>query len=137
RIADSAGCRFLALSAPDHKGSHLGQTAQKVRELWQRARAARRCVIFIDECEGVFARRGSLNSDSFSDELVQSFLAEWDGLQAAGQIWVVGATNRVDLLAEAILSRFGQGVEIGLPDAAQRQQILALELSKLGREAIV
>jgi len=137
RIADSAGCRFLALSAPDLKGSHLGQTAQKVRELWQRARAAGRCVIFIDECEGVFARRGSLNSDSFSDELVQSFLAEWDGLQAAGQIWVVGATNRVDLLDEAILSRFGQGVEIGLPDAAQRQQILALELSKLGREASV
>ncbi|MDB6061140.1 MAG: ftsH 2 [Verrucomicrobiaceae bacterium] len=134
RIADSAGCYFMALSGPDLKAGYVGQSGQNVRKIWEQARARGRCVIFIDECEGVFSRRGSINADSASDELVQAFLAEWDGVASDGQVWVVGATNRRDLLDDAIVSRFGAAVEIGMPEAPERVKILQLEMEKLERK---
>jgi SpoVK/Ycf46/Vps4 family AAA+-type ATPase len=137
RIADSAGCYFMALSGPDLKAGYSGQSGQNVRKIWEQARARGRCVIFVDECEGVFARRGSTNADAATDEVVQAFLAEWDGVASEGQVWVVGATNRRDLLDDAIVSRFGAAIEIGMPEAAERVQILRLEMEKLERRAEV
>ena len=136
RIADSASCYFMSLKAPDLKAGYIGQSGERVQKIWEQARARGRCVMFIDECEGVFARRGGTNSDSASEELVQAFLAEWDGVGSEDQrVWVVGATNRKDLLDDAITSRFGAEVEIGLPEAAERLQILRLEMLKLERPA--
>lgn len=135
RIAESSSCEFLALSSPDLKAGHVGQSGQKVRDVWNKARSRGRCIMFIDECEGVFARRGSSSADSFTDEIVQAFLAEWDGMEDAGQVWVVGATNRRDLVDDAIISRFGAAVEVQLPAAPERMRILALELAKLERQA--
>jgi len=134
KIADSASCHFMSLSIPDLKAGHVGGSGERVRKVWEEARGRGRAVIFVDECEGMFARRGSTDSDAASNELVQAFLAEWDGVGSSGQIWVVGATNRRDLLDEAIVSRFGAAVEIGLPDADGRKRILELEMEKLGRE---
>ena len=138
RIADSASCYFMSLKAPDLKAGYVGQSGERVQKIWEQARARGRCVMFIDECEGVFARRGGTNADSASEELVQAFLAEWDGVGTEDQrVWVVGATNRKDLLDDAITSRFGGEVEIGLPEAAERLQILRLEMLKLERPAEV
>ncbi|MEP6970283.1 MAG: AAA family ATPase, partial [Betaproteobacteria bacterium] len=133
RMAASSSSRFMALTAADLKGAHIGQTAQKVKAVWEQARASGRCILFIDECEGVFARRGGTATDSFAEELVREFIAAWDGMASGGQVWVVGATNRLDQLDDAVLSRFGDPLEIGLPDAAERQQILRLEMVKMGR----
>jgi SpoVK/Ycf46/Vps4 family AAA+-type ATPase len=135
RIADSASCYFMSLKGPDLKGSYIGQSGEKVKKVWEQARGRGRCVIFVDECEGVFARRGGTNSDSFAEEIVQAFLAEWDGVGSEGQqIWVVGATNRRDLIDEAIVSRFGAAVSIDLPGPAERLRILELEMEKLERK---
>ncbi|MET0658261.1 MAG: AAA family ATPase, partial [Steroidobacteraceae bacterium] len=134
RIADSASCFFMSLTTPDLKAGFVGQTGERVKKVWEQARGRGRCVMFIDECEGVFARRGGSNSDGFSEELVQAFLAEWDGLGTEGQqVWVIGATNRRDLLDDAIVSRFGAAVQIDLPDAPERLQILQFEMEKLER----
>src|SRR5262249_48694397 len=80
RIADSASCAFQSLSIASLKGGYMGQSGQLVKQAWDKARASGRAVIFVDECEGVFSRRGSLNTDSFSEEIVQEFLAQWDGV---------------------------------------------------------
>src|SRR5262249_41795284 len=58
RIADSASCFFLSLKGPDLKAGYVGQSGERVQKIWEQARSRGRCVIFIDECEGVFARRG-------------------------------------------------------------------------------
>ncbi|HEV2269194.1 MAG TPA: AAA family ATPase [Steroidobacteraceae bacterium] len=138
RIADSASCNFMSLKGPDLKAGYTGQSGERVKKIWAQARGRGRCVMFIDECEGVFARRGGSNSDPLSEELVQAFLAEWDGLGTEGQqVWVVGATNRRDLIDEAMVSRFGAAIEIGLPGAAERLQILKLEMAKLERPSEV
>jgi SpoVK/Ycf46/Vps4 family AAA+-type ATPase len=138
RIADSASCYFMSLKAPDLKAGYIGQSGERVKKIWEQARARGRCVIFVDECEGVFARRGGTSGDAASEEVVQAFLAEWDGLGTEGQqIWVVGATNRRDLIDEAMVSRFGAAIEVALPGAAERLRILKLEMEKMERPAEV
>lgn len=131
-LAESMGCSFFPLSLPDLKAGYIGQSGEKVKELWQRALAQPRSVIFVDECEGVFSRRGGVNTDSFAEEIVQSFLAQWDGFTKQTTVWVVGATNRRDLIDPAILSRFGEEVEIGLPSEQQRLEIFSYELTLKG-----
>lgn len=68
-LAESMGCAFFPLSLPDLKAGYIGQSGEKVKELWQRALAQPRSVLFVDECEGVFSRRGSINTDSFSGSM--------------------------------------------------------------------
>jgi transitional endoplasmic reticulum ATPase len=133
RIADSTNSGFESLSIASLKAGYVGQSGQLVKQIWDKARSRGRCVIFVDECEGVFGRRGGLNADAFSEEIVQEFLAQWDGVGSKGQIWVIGATNRRDRLDEAIVSRFRDALEIGLPEAAERLEILRLAMGKLDR----
>ncbi|MDQ1091079.1 transitional endoplasmic reticulum ATPase [Xanthomonas sacchari] len=133
KLARHAGCHVEALGVADLKAAHVGHTGPKVQAIWQRCRERAPAILFIDECESVFARRGGADSDSFGAELVQTFLAEWDGFHAAhGQVLVIGATNRPALLDDAILSRFTASIGIGLPDAAARARILGAELRRAG-----
>jgi transitional endoplasmic reticulum ATPase len=130
-LATSSGCNFVNVRSADLKGQYQGQTAPKVAALWKEARSQAPCVMFIDECEGIFGSRSGGDSVNFNDELVQAFLAEWDGMNSvAGQVFVVGATNRREGLDTAVVSRFNQLIEIALPDAGLRARILALEFKK-------
>ena len=122
---------FQQLSLADLKQAQVGASGQKVREIWNRARANQPAILFLDECEGVFGRRGAAETDSFSNDIVQTFLAEWDGVKQGDRIWVIGATNRRDMLDDAILSRFGWEMEIALPGPDQRMQILRHEMEEV------
>jgi SpoVK/Ycf46/Vps4 family AAA+-type ATPase len=130
-FAESMGCAFFPLSLTDLKSGFIGQSGENVKALWSKARAEPRAVIFVDECEGVFGRRGGVNTDSFVEEIVTAFLAQWDGFEKQTHVWVVGATNRRDLIDPALLSRFEDQLEIGLPDGHQRLEILAGEFARL------
>ena len=131
-LAETTGCSFHSASLADLKSSHIGGTAQNVRELWAKARSNEPAIIFLDECEGIFARRGGSETDIFAQDLIQSFLAEWDGVRGPSLVWVIGATNRRDLLDDAILSRFGWELDVRLPDAAARSAIFRQEMEALG-----
>ena len=136
-LARSTGCKFLEVKPSDLKAGYVGQSGEQVKAIWEKARWYGRCVMFVDECDGVFARRGGTDTDAFADDVVTSFLPEWDGAGSKGQVWVVGATNRRDRFDDAIISRFGTPIEIGLPDAGQRIEILRLEMKKLERDVTV
>lgn len=131
-LAESMGCRFFPLSLSDLKAGYIGQSGEKVAKVWADALEEERAVIFVDECEGVFGRRGSVSTDSFSAEIVQTFLSQWDGFSKQSTVWVIGATNRRDLIDPAILSRFGEEVEVPLPDPDQRLTILEAQLRGKG-----
>lgn len=130
-FADSMGCAFYPLSLTDLKSGYVGQSGENVKALWTKARAEPRAVIFVDECEGVFGRRGGVGTDSFVEEIVTAFLAQWDGFDRQSNVWVVGATNRRDLIDAALMSRFEDQLEIGLPNGHQRLEILANEFARL------
>lgn len=131
KLARHAGCHFLSAGIADLKSEHIGGTGPKVKDVWKQCRENAPTILFIDECESVFATRGSSDSDRFGAELVQTFLAEWDGFnQSTGQVFVIGATNRRDLLDNAVISRFTETIEVGTPDADGRRKILGNELKK-------
>jgi SpoVK/Ycf46/Vps4 family AAA+-type ATPase len=127
-IAETANCDFQKLSLPDLKKENLGASGRRVREIWDHARSHRPAIIFIDECDSVFARRGGAESDVVAADVVQAFLPEWDGIEKTSGIMVIGATNRRDLLDDAIISRFGWETEIGVPGSSERRCILEQEL---------
>ena len=131
-VRDMMGCDFQMLSLADLKEQKVGASGKRVREVWDRARTHQPAIIFIDECEGILGRRGAAETDAFATDIVQAFLAEWDGIRGSAQVWVIGATNRRDMLDDAILSRFGWEVELQLPGVEDRRQILSQEVKALG-----
>lgn len=133
KLAKNAGCNFVAANVADLKAAHIGETGKAVKQVWGQAREQAPTILFVDECESVFATRGSTNSDSFGADLVNTFLSEWDGFnQAAGKVFVIGATNRHDLIDNAVLSRFTAAIEIASPDGPGRKKILAAEFGRAG-----
>ena len=133
KLAKQVGCHFEAVNIADLKATHIGHTAPKVQALWKRCREHSPTILFVDECESAFAKRGGTDNDSFGNELIQTFISEWDGFnQAAGQVFVIGATNRRDILDSAIVSRFTASIEISLPNDKAREKILQNECKLAG-----
>ena len=124
-LADTLNCDFQMLSLADLKEQNLGASGKRVQQAWNRARNHRPAILFLDECEGVLGRRGAA-------DIVQAFLPEWDGIRGGSGVWVIGATNRRDMLDDAILSRFGWEMELALPSAEDRRNILIQEIQAVG-----
>lgn len=129
-IGKILGCNFTMVSLVDLKPPHIGEGPQRVRALWQQARENGPSVIFIDECESVFGKRGAAETDVLATDTLQAFLAEWTGKDK--NVLLIGATNRRDMLDEAIVSRFGLELEIALPDEQSRDKIIRRELKAVG-----
>ena len=131
-LADTLNCDFQMLSLADLKEQNLGASGKRVQQVWNRARDHRPAILFLDECEGVLGRRGAAETDVIATDIVEAFLPEWDGIRRGSGVWVIGATNRRDMLDDAILSRFGWEMELALPSAEDRRNILIQEIQALG-----
>ena len=136
-LAESMQSNYQQLSIADLKQQQLGASGQRVREVWNQARNNQPAVIFLDECEGILGRRGAAETDVISADIVQAFLAEWDGIAPQDRVWVIGATNRRDMLDDAILSRFGWEMEIALPGATERTRIFKQEMESVFSGAVI
>jgi SpoVK/Ycf46/Vps4 family AAA+-type ATPase len=130
KVAEAAGIPFSKAGVNTLKKTNLGESAVAVRELWEVARRSKPCVLFIDELDAIFGQRGSGNTDRVSEEITNAFLAEFSGKEEG--IWVIGATNRREVVDDAILSRFGMELELMPPDEKCRIAILNQELMQAG-----
>ena len=126
-LAGEAGVPFLALNGSDFVEMYAGVGAKRVRETFKRARKHGRCVIFIDEIDSIGRARG-VNSSDERDQTLNALLGEMSGFSPSEGIIVVAATNRADTLDAALLrpGRFDRKIEVGMPDAKERLEILAL-----------
>jgi len=128
-IAGEAGVPFFATSGSDFVQMYVGVGAGRVRELFKKARAAGRAVVFIDEIDAVGKTRtsGNAGGNDERDQTLNALLAEMSGFGSGEGIVVIAATNRLDTLDEALLrpGRFDRQIEIGLPDLAGRKNILS------------
>lgn len=126
-LAGEAGVPFLALNGSDFVEMYAGVGAKRVRETFKRARKLGKCVIFIDEIDSVGRTRG-VNSSDERDQTLNALLGEMSGFSPSEGIIVVAATNRADTLDAALLrpGRFDRRIEVGMPDAKERLEILAL-----------
>lgn len=130
-LANESGLHFEAPTLAQLKAGYEGQTAQQVRDIFERTRANSPAILYLDEIDTVVPRRGSRSSSGFTDDLVSQLLQEMDGVRSDSRpVFIVASTNRLDQLDEAIVSRFSRKVEIGLPDAKGREEILRVLLSK-------
>ncbi|KAI0303446.1 P-loop containing nucleoside triphosphate hydrolase protein [Multifurca ochricompacta] len=115
------GKTLLAKAGPELLNMYIGESEANVRRVFQRARDARPCVVFFDELDSVAPKRGAHgDSGGVMDRIVSQLLAELDGISsgAGGDVFVIGATNRPDLLDPALLrpGRFDRMLYLGVSD---------------------
>ncbi|KAK6461797.1 peroxisomal assembly protein [Scheffersomyces coipomensis] len=125
-IATNFSLNFFSVKGPELLNMYIGESEANVRRVFQRARDAKPCVIFFDELDSVAPKRGNQgDSGGVMDRIVSQLLAELDGMSSEGGdgVFVVGATNRPDLLDEALLrpGRFDKMLYLGISDTNDKQ----------------
>ncbi|KAJ8907325.1 hypothetical protein NDN08_007439 [Rhodosorus marinus] len=124
-VASECGCSFISVKGPELMNMYVGESERNVRDVFNRARLARPCVVFFDELDALAPSRGrGADSGGVSDRIVSQLLAEVDGLDSnGGEVFVIGATNRPDLIDTGLLrpGRFDRLVFIGTPDTREAQ----------------
>ena len=130
-LATESGVNFISVKGPSLLSKYVGESERGIREIFRKARQAAPCIIFFDEIDSLIPKRSDASADSHVAERVLSqFLAELDGIEELKGILVLGATNRLDMLDEAVLrpGRFDEIVKIPLPVETDRRQIFAIHL---------
>jgi transitional endoplasmic reticulum ATPase len=133
-LAAQTDASFHAVNAADVFSKWLGDSERRVKELFETARENVPALVFIDEIEAILGRRQDGDGAARAvSAVVNTFLAEMDGIEPTTRVFVIGATNRPDLLDEAVLrpGRLGDTIEIGLPDAAGRLALLRLHSRRM------
>jgi ATP-dependent metalloprotease FtsH len=130
-LAGEANVPFFYQSGANIVEIYVGMGAKKIHRLFQSAKKMAPSIIFIDEIDSVGKARGSLGNEEREATLNQ-LLTEMDGFDSNSGVIVIGATNRLDVLDEALLrpGRFDRRVFISLPDIKEREEILKLYLKK-------
>jgi len=139
-VAHQAKATFIRMSGSELVHKYIGEGAQLVRELFSLARERAPSIVFIDEIDAVGSTRtndGTSGSAEVQRTLMQ-LLAEMDGFNNRGDVRIMAATNRVDMLDPALLrpGRFDRIIEIPLPDRAARLEILKIHSAKLSLEGV-
>lgn len=135
-IAGEAKVKFFSISGSDFVEMFVGVGASRVRDLFTQAKEHAPCIIFIDEIDAVGRKRNSSGMGSGNEEREQTLnqlLVEMDGFEDNEGIIVIAATNRADVLDDALLrpGRFDRQVIVGLPDVRGREHILNVHLQKV------
>ncbi len=132
-VARQSGANFISVKGAEIFSKWLGESEEGVRQVFRLARQVSPAVVFFDQLDAIASNRGVEGMTKTAERVVNQLLAEMDGLEQLTKIAVIGATNRIDLLDPAILrpGRFGVHIEVPLPDAAARRDILALHLASV------
>lgn len=131
-VAGESGVPFYAVSGSDFVQMYVGVGASRIRNLFKKAKAHGRAVIFIDEIDAIGKQRSSNKGggNDEKDQTLNALLTEMSGFKESEGIVVIAATNRLDILDEALLrpGRFDRHIEVSLPDVNAREKILKLHL---------
>ena len=131
-VAGEAGCPVIVAAGSDFNEMYVGIGSRRVRQLAKQARDAAPCIVFIDEFDSLGGRRGRPNRSGEEEVTLNQLLVEMDGMAGNnGVIWMA-ATNREDMLDPAVRrpGRFDRVVEVPLPTAADRLEILKIHASR-------
>lgn len=133
-IANECQANFISIKGPELLTMWFGESEANVREIFDKARAAAPCVLFFDELDSIAKARGGSAGDGggAADRVINQVLTEMDGMNAKKNVFIIGATNRPDIIDSAILrpGRLDQLIYIPLPDEPSRVAILKSALRK-------
>ncbi|WP_248896242.1 AAA family ATPase [Haloplanus halobius] len=130
-VANEVDATFISVSGPEIVSKYKGDSEERLRSVFEHAREASPSIIFFDEIDSVAPKRE--DSDGMEDRIVGQLLSLMDGLEARGEVIVIGATNRVDDLDPALRrgGRFDREIEIGVPGEAGRREILDVHTRRM------
>ena len=133
-VATESEANFIAVKGPELLSKWVGESERAVREVFRKARQSAPTIIFFDEIDALAPRRGIYVGDSgVSERVISQLLTEMDGLQSRGDVVVIAATNRPDLLDPALLrpGRFDRLIYVPPPDFKARLSILKIHTAKM------
>ncbi|KAL7445485.1 hypothetical protein ACHAXM_011770 [Skeletonema potamos] len=132
-IANECGANFISVKGPELLNAYFGGSEANVRDLFDKARSASPCILFFDEMDSIARARGSGGGSSdTSDRVINQILSEIDGIGSGKTLFIIGATNRPDILDPGIMrpGRLDQLIYIPLPDFDSRVSIFKANLRK-------
>ncbi|KAK1666282.1 hypothetical protein QYE76_054441 [Lolium multiflorum] len=133
-IANECQANFINIKGPELLTMWFGESEANVREIFDKARQSAPCVLFFDELDSIAMQRGGSVGDAggAADRVLNQLLTEMDGMNAKKTVFIIGATNRPDIIDSALLrpGRLDQLIYIPLPDEASRHQIFKACLRK-------
>jgi len=133
-IANECQSNFISIKGPELLTMWFGESEANVREIFDKARAAAPCILFFDELDSIAKARGGSIGDAggAADRVINQILTEMDGVGAKKNVFIIGATNRPDIIDTAIMrpGRLDQLVYIPLPDLKSRIAIFKAVLRK-------
>src|SRR5919206_481983 len=132
-VATTSESNFISIKGPELISKWVGESEKGVREVFRKARQAAPCVVFFDELDAIAPRRGRSEGDAHvTERVISQILTEMDGLEDLKAVVVIGATNRPDIIDEALLrpGRFDRILEVPVPDKEARKQIFQIHTRK-------
>ncbi|XP_059628830.1 cell division cycle protein 48 homolog isoform X2 [Cornus florida] len=132
-VANECQANFISIKGPELLTMWYGESEANVRKIFEKARQCAPCVLFFDELDSIATKKGhNLVDSGASDRVLNQLLTEMDGISTNKMVFVIGATNRHDLIEPALLrpGRFDQLIYITLPDEESRYQIFKACLRK-------
>ena len=139
-VANHTNATFIRMVGSELAQKYIGEGGRMVRELFSLAKEKAPSVIFLDEIDAIGAKRldGSTSGDREVQRTLMQLLAELDGFDALKDVKIIAATNRPDILDDALLrpGRFDRVIEIPIPDDASRKAILGVHLTGMNTKKI-
>ncbi|KAN0032441.1 hypothetical protein ACTFIV_006337 [Dictyostelium citrinum] len=123
-IATECSLNFLSVKGPELINMYIGESEKNIREIFNKARQAKPCVIFFDELDSLAPSRGNgADSGGVMDRVVSQLLAELDGMQKSSDVFIIGATNRPDLLDSSLMrpGRLDRLLYLGISSEKENQ----------------
>jgi len=130
-VANESECNFIAVKGPELLSKWVGESEKGVREIFRKARQASPAIIFFDEIDALVPKRGSYGGSSHvTESVVSQILTELDGLEELKNVTILAATNRPDMLDDALLrpGRLERHIYVPSPDAESRKKIFEVYL---------
>jgi transitional endoplasmic reticulum ATPase len=126
-VANEADAQFFSIAGPEIMGRHYGESEQRLREMFQQAEQQAPSIIFIDEIDSIAPKRSEVTGE-LERRVVAQLLTLMDGLEPRQNVVVIGATNRVNAIDEALRrpGRFDREIVIGVPDQPGRREVLSI-----------
>ncbi|KAG0215261.1 Peroxisome biosynthesis protein pex1 [Mortierella sp. GBA30] len=131
-VAKECGLNFISVKGPELLNKYIGASEKSVRDLFERAQAAKPCVLFFDEFDSIAPKRGH-DSTGVTDRVVNQMLTQMDGAEGLDGVYVLAATSRPDLIDPALLrpGRLDKSLLCGMPNLQERHEILSCLARKM------
>ena len=132
-VATESKANFISVKGPEVLSKWVGESEKAIREIFKKAKQVAPCIVFLDEIDSIAPRRGSLGDSGVTERMVNQLLTSLDGIETLQGVVVIGATNRPDIVDNALVrsGRFDKMIYIPPPDRESRLKIFEVHTKNM------